>query len=145
MRKFLAGVSKVNITPPVGIPLSGYTARKDVSQGIHDELYAKALVLDNGERTLAIITTDLLGFYWDFVDKIRGLIRKRTNIGKDAILISATHTHSAPDTLCGLYSQGEASISWMDVLAQKIASCAYVAWKNRKEAQIGIGKGWWMG
>jgi len=100
-----AGAAKVNITPPVGIPLSGYTARKDVSQGIHDELYAKALVLDNGERILAIITTGLLGFYEDFVDKIRGLIKERTGIDKDDILVSATHTHSAPDTICGLYSQ----------------------------------------
>jgi len=136
-----AGAAKVNITPPVGTPLSGYTARKDVSQGIHDELYAKALVLDNGERTLAIITTDLLGFYGDFVDKIRGLIKERTNVDKGDILVSATHTHSAPDTLCGLYSRGKASDSWMDVLAQKIAGCAYMAWRNRREAQIGVGKG----
>jgi len=136
-----AGAAKVNITPPVGTPLSGYKARRDVSQGIHDELYAKVLVLDDGERALAIITADLLGFYEDFVDKIRNLIRKRTNIDKEAILVSATHTHSAPDTLCGLYSQGKASDSWMDVLAQKIAGCAYLAWRNRREAQIGVGKG----
>ena len=136
-----AGAAKVNITPPVGIPLSGYTARKDVSQGIHDELYAKALVLDNGERILAIITTGLLGFYEDFVDKIRGLIKERTGIDKDDILVSATHTHSAPDTVCGLYSRGKASDSWMDVLAQKIAGCVYMAWRNRREAQIGVGKG----
>ncbi|MCD6231294.1 neutral/alkaline non-lysosomal ceramidase N-terminal domain-containing protein [Candidatus Aerophobetes bacterium] len=141
MKKFLAGAAKVNITPPVGAPLSGYTVRKDVSQGIHDDLYAKALVLDNGEKVLAIVTTDLLGFYDNFVDKVRNLIKKQTGIDKNNILISATHTHSAPDTLYGLYSQGRSSDSWMDVLAQKIAGCVYMAWRNRKEARIGTGKG----
>ena len=136
-----AGAAKVNITPPVGTPLSGYTTRKEVSQGIHDELYAKALVLGDGERTLALITTDLLGFYGDFVDKIRDLIKQRTKIRKGDILVSATHTHSAPDSICGLYSREKASDSWMEVLAQKIAGCAYMAWRNRKEAQIGVSKG----
>jgi neutral ceramidase len=136
-----AGAAKVNITPPVGTPLSGYTARKNVSQGIHDELYAKALVMNNEEGTLAIITADLLGFYGDFVNKIRGLIKEQTGIDKDNILVSATHTHSAPDTICGLYSRRRTSDSWMDVLAQKIAGCAYMAWRNRKEAQIGVDKG----
>lgn len=46
-----AGAAQVNITPPVGIPQRGDARRKDVAQGIHDDLYAQALVLDDGQTS----------------------------------------------------------------------------------------------
>ena len=51
-----AGTARVNITPPVGAWLSGYDARTLPSQGVHDELYGKALVLADGQTRLAILT-----------------------------------------------------------------------------------------
>ena len=50
MGKLKAGFSKVDITPPVGIYLSGYILREGPSQGVHDNLYARALVLDDRKR-----------------------------------------------------------------------------------------------
>jgi len=50
------GCAKVNITPPVGAWLSGYGGRDKPSDGIVDELYARALVLDNGINSIAIIS-----------------------------------------------------------------------------------------
>jgi hypothetical protein len=49
------GVAKVNITPPIGFNLAGFGARVKPSDDIADELYAKALVLDDGRNTLAIV------------------------------------------------------------------------------------------
>ena len=55
-----AGVAKRDVTPPIGGRLYGYGARGDnVSTGVHDPLYAKAIVLSDGSTKLAIVTLDL--------------------------------------------------------------------------------------
>lgn len=54
-----AGFAKVDITPPSGVWLSGYASRKKPSDGISDELYAKSLVLDDGQNKIAIVSADL--------------------------------------------------------------------------------------
>ncbi len=57
--ELLAGSASVDITPPIGGRMYGYGARgTDVSEGVHDSLYAKALVLENGEGRLAIVALD---------------------------------------------------------------------------------------
>jgi hypothetical protein len=50
-----AGVAKVDITPPVGVPLWGYELRD--STGTLDPLYARVLVLEAGEKRLALVAT----------------------------------------------------------------------------------------
>ena len=55
------GVASASITPPVGVPMAGYGARKGVSKGIHDDLYAKAIVFDEGDMKAALIRCDLIG------------------------------------------------------------------------------------
>ena len=52
------GCAKVNITPPLGIPLIGSYGKP--SDDIIEELYAKALVLNDGRTTIAIVSVDLL-------------------------------------------------------------------------------------
>ena len=54
-----AGVARATITPPVGIDMSGFAGREP-SLGIHDELYATALVFEEGEERVALVTCDLL-------------------------------------------------------------------------------------
>src|SRR5688500_17165820 len=59
-----AGVGKAEITPPVGTPLGGYgnaLLPGRPAEGVHDPLFAKALVLDDGARRVAIVATDLIG------------------------------------------------------------------------------------
>ena len=58
--EFLAGTAKADITPPVGGLMYGYGARgTNVSTGVHDPLYAKAIVLDDGTTKLTIVALDL--------------------------------------------------------------------------------------
>ena len=53
-----AGISEVNITPPVGVSMCGFAGRGGPSAAIHDELFARALVLDSGETQVAIVGAD---------------------------------------------------------------------------------------
>ena len=84
--RLTAGVAAVDITPPVGTPLGGYGARHGrPSTGVHDRLYAKALVLDNRSERIAIVTCDLIGvsrftlLRWFAEGKVEEVPRSRRN------------------------------------------------------------------
>ncbi len=66
--QLLVGVSEVNITPPVGLPMDGYMARSGVSRGIHDPLLAQVLVLDDSHMRMAIVALDVLAVSAQFSD-----------------------------------------------------------------------------
>jgi len=55
------GVSSGLVTPPVGVPMAGFGARTEVSQGVHDDLHAKILLMESGRRRAALVTLDLVG------------------------------------------------------------------------------------
>ena len=131
------GVSSVNITPPIGVPMAGYAARKGPSIGIHDDLYAKAIVFDDEETKAALIRCDLLWLEKDFIEKTRRLIESEIGIAGRNILITCTHTHSGPIT-DPLFPELEA---WMDVLSRKIKGAVFAANRELRDAKIGFGKG----
>jgi len=150
-----AGVAKVNITPPVGVPMSGYAARKEPSQGVHDELYAKALVLDDGKQRIAMVISDLLYLDEDFTESVRRLTEESTGIGGQNVMVAVTHTHAGPVGCClnlmyrledeGVVNRIKGMRSLVEdlrsVLERKIAGAIYVAAQNMMDAKIGVGKG----
>lgn len=90
------GVSSRIITPPIGIPMAGFSARTEVSQGIHDDLYAKILLLEENDVRIALITLDLIGLNRDEIDKLREIVGKELGVSSKEIMISCSHTHSGP-------------------------------------------------
>jgi len=138
-----AAIQRVIITPPIGTPLGGYAARKSVSQGIHDDLYATAMVLQRGTDVLAIVTADLIGFPREVVEKIRKSVQKYADIPPVNVLIAASHTHSGPDLLFGY--QGLASRAYTEVLIETIVGAICAGRKNLHPVEIGIGQGWLEG
>ena len=86
------GTAKLDITPPVGIRMSGYSSRKDPSEGIHDPLYARFLVMDVDGYRVGIITCDLIGY---MNKNILDIAREQLNIPH--LLICSSHTHSGPN------------------------------------------------
>ncbi|MBS1707290.1 MAG: hypothetical protein JSS65_01065 [Armatimonadetes bacterium] len=84
----------VDMTPPEPLPLGGYTARKGaLSQPGGDHLYARAVVLSQGRKKLAVVSFETLTIPESLVDEVRANIPK----GIDLCLV-ATHTHCAPDS-----------------------------------------------
>src|SRR5215467_2574740 len=73
------GVAKVEITPPLGIPMAGYYHERG-ADGVLDPLYSKAMVLESvGERT-ALVVLDLISIRRVITDKARAAIEKSTGI-----------------------------------------------------------------
>ncbi len=98
MREFKSGVGLADITPPVGLPMMGYSEKeRDVGNtGIHDPLYAKALVLSDGDCKIAIVNCDLAGFDLELSQKIQNLVESNSDILGRNVLLGCTHTHCGP-------------------------------------------------
>ncbi|MFP4384135.1 MAG: hypothetical protein ACLFSE_08800, partial [Spirochaetia bacterium] len=69
--------------------------------GVHDDLWARAIVIDDGNTTVGLVVLDSIGIFHGEVMKIRQAV-KQAGLGYDHIIITATHNHEAPD-LMGLW------------------------------------------
>jgi hypothetical protein len=87
------GRAAVKITPPEGAPMAGYYYDRG-ADGVHDDLHAKAIVMETGATRAALVACDLGSLPREFVDRARALIRKDTGI--EHVMISATHSHTGP-------------------------------------------------
>jgi hypothetical protein len=93
-----AGVAKIEITPTGGgVYLGGYDARTSPATGVHDPLFARALVLECGDQRMAIVSLDLIWFPSERVAR-----EAKDRLGVGLVLTAASHSHSTPDLL---YSQ----------------------------------------
>ena len=96
MSTFQAGAARVVITPPIGVPLSGYFAaegRKETAREVHDDLYARALVMNDGKSTVAIVTTDLIGLGVEELAAVRKIVRRDTGIAPEHLVLALSLIH----------------------------------------------------
>ncbi len=91
-----AGAFCVDITPPVGWRRAG-GYREEISTGVHDPLYAKALVFRQGPERAALVVCDLCSIGREVSDLVRRRASERTGIPFSNIVIVATHTHGGPE------------------------------------------------
>jgi hypothetical protein len=89
------GVAMANINPPLGIGLAGYYSERG-AEGVVDNIYAKAAVLDDGKTKVALVVCDLISMPRYVVVEARRLIEQQTGISGGNVMISATHSHTGP-------------------------------------------------
>lgn len=140
--KLLAGAATSNITPELGIDIVGGFLPFPATH-IHDELYARCLVLDDGQTKIALVVCDLLGVHRSVLVEARQLIEKATGIPAGNIMISATHTHSAANAIGatprGFYSDQEPT-DYQRFVAHRIADGVQRAMNLRRPAEIAFGQ-----
>ncbi len=93
----LVGTSSVKITPPLGIPMAGYFHNRG-AQGVHDDLYAKTLVMEKDGVRAALVVCDLIEIPRRVTDSVRARIDKDLRVPAGNVMISATHAHTGPVT-----------------------------------------------
>lgn len=104
MSNLLAGSASVDITPDQPVPLSGYPTnvaspsyrdgpRPELSEGVRDPITVRTLIVSDGESTVGIIASDLLNVCHEFSRDIR---EAAVDLGINEVVVTATHTHSAP-------------------------------------------------
>jgi len=131
-----AGFAKTDVTPRVGVELSGfgpYLNRRSI--GVRDKLWARAMALSDGSKTLIVVSCDLLGLDGDFVSQVRQLITQETGVGPENIMVHCTHTHSGPATRL-IYGWGQIDAPYMNILPGRIARACVEAVKNQVDARL---------
>ena len=92
------GYNRQDIMPDGNVPLGGYgQTQTRISKNFIDYLYATCLAFQQGEETVLVFAMDLIGCYGSWANSVRDAISQETGIAYEKILVSASHTHSAPD------------------------------------------------
>ena len=113
--KLRAGVAREVISPPKGIYLIGYGDRAKGNAGVHDDLTATALVLDDGRERLALVACDLLCLNEFVVDRVQAQVGEGT-----PVVICCSHTHAGPIAYAD-YGSGRARRAYVNTLVERIA------------------------
>jgi neutral ceramidase len=126
---YRAGLARIDITPPVGHPMGGYSERKQGATGTHDPLYATVLVIESGEESLALVTCDLRSFV---STRVGELAKERFGIKRT--IIGVSHTHSGPLTW-------EARTSWYPLAEDKMVEAIGKAKREMFPARLAMSTG----
>lgn len=143
---FRAGAAMSNITPPLGAGIVGNFGNPPPAEHIHDQLHARCLALDDGETRLVIVTVDNVGINREVFDEAKRLIKEKTGLPKERMLMSSTHTHSATSA-SGIgpnrrgWRNGQPLDDYQAFVAQRIADGVRTAMNNLQPARIGWGVG----
>jgi hypothetical protein len=135
-----AGAARIDITPPPGLDLTGFIARTNPSTGVRDPLYARALVLDDDDHQIALVSCDVIGLDAGFVEDARSRITLATDIAGPQVLLVGTHTHGGPATMA-LQDCGTSDPGYLTDLQVRIAQVAQQAQTRLQPATLAAGRG----
>ena len=130
-----AGAAAIDITPkeyPVNMP-GGFGL--NLAEKSHDSLHARALVLDDGKTTLAIVLVDNLGVAAKVCEEAKLLASRKCNILPERILISSTHTHSAPPS--NVLDGSKPEVAYRTLLVEGIVEVIVKAHAALRPAEVG--------
>ncbi|MEX2137924.1 MAG: neutral/alkaline non-lysosomal ceramidase N-terminal domain-containing protein [Pirellulales bacterium] len=143
------GIATVKITPEEPLQMAGYASRTRPFERVNDDLYAKALALEDADGHRAvIIATDLIGFKAAIAEPICRQITEKTGLARDQILLNSIHTHSGPTlSLDPEPREGfpaddaRKTAAYTRALQEKIVDLAARALADLKPARLSAGSG----
>ena len=146
--KLMAGAAAVTITPGVvgGVPeypdgspvyLGGYGSWPEPATYVHDDLYARSLVLSSGRKTIVLVVLDIVGLFWPQVELIRDDVEGLYGIDRDYVIVATTHSHASPDTL-GLWTYFPPGVNdaYLEYVRERTVECVGDALENMDPARI---------
>ncbi|MBP5641269.1 MAG: neutral/alkaline non-lysosomal ceramidase N-terminal domain-containing protein [Victivallales bacterium] len=132
-----AGFSRIDITPRVGVELTGYLPWPlRASKGVLAPLEARGIALKLGESKACIVCCDLCLLSPDVAEKtVQAVLKKLPFLTRDNLMVLCSHTHSAPST-CYDIGNGMPDPVYMELLPHKIALAAAKAFENMTEVTV---------
>ena len=139
MSVLAAGVARVNITPPIGIAMTGFAGRGP-AEGIHDNLTATVLALESDDAQAIVIAADVLYFSAAFCNEVRAEIGRRLGVAPHNVLLCGSHTHYGPEMGVS-ESEGQADdvVAYLRNLKFLLAGAAKAAFAAVQSVQVGFG------
>ena len=138
MSPLRAGAAKATITPPCGYTMGAWGLRQGRSTGVHRDLFARALYLDDGSKQAAILSLDIAGMAPEAVKLIRARVERLTGLSPEALLISSTHNHTTPNFITEI--PPELGV-YTSVFAETSTGAVYQAMHAQEPARVGFGSG----
>ncbi len=133
-----AGAAKSCITPQLGITINGGIG-PGTARHIHDDLFVRALVLDDGTTRLAFAVVDTCLVDQPVFDEAKALVQRHTGLPPAQVMMSASHTHSA-GAVCGVHLS-DPDPGYRAWLPGRIANAVRCAVNNLAPAEIAWGSG----
>lgn len=146
---FEAGVARVRITPPTPFWMSGYAARTRPSDGVLQDLWAKALAVRDGEgHRVVIVSTDLIGLSRVISTDVVARVGERFGLDPSQILLNSSHTHCGPlvwqnlPVLLDLDAEDERAVeTYGRGLADRLVGVVGAALDDLAPARLAVGHG----
>src|SRR6058998_278380 len=136
-----AGLAGIDITPTTPVMLVGYSSRKELSQGVHDPLFARAVAFEQNQQRLVLVAVDNCGFCNSTAEPLRKAVLTASGLKPSELFLCATHTHSAP--ALGLDSQKSHSnnVQYTQWLQSKLVEVVRQALEHLGPIEAGVGSG----
>ena len=136
-----AGIAKVEITPDKPVRLYGYSSRKTLSEGVHDPLYARAVVFENNGKNVVIVSSDLGSYGGEVFSSIQKSILDKFNLKESELFLSAIHSHSSPILSLDKERVHQNNVEYVETLKRKLLTVIGEAFNNLKSVHTGVGVG----
>jgi neutral ceramidase len=139
MSVLMVGCGAANITPALGVFMAGYFHERNAT-AVHDELYARALVFDDGDTKAAILVCDIICIPTEIVAQVRAAVERETDIPGGHVMVSATHTHTGPRTRSSRIQEEEGPTrEWLASFPDRAAQAVVEATGNLEPCQVAGG------
>ena len=122
--------------------LYGYASRKTPSEGIHDHLFARAVVFENSGKKLVMVSTDIGSYTDTLYAVIKKSIMEKFGLKDSEFFLAAIHSHSSPVVSLDLKKMHENNVQYTQSLQQKLITVVGDALKNLKPVNTGAGVGY---
>jgi neutral ceramidase len=137
-----AGIARIDITPDIPVMLYGYASRKTPSEGIHDHLYARAVIFENSGRKFVMISTDIGSFTDTLYSVIKKSIIEKFSLKDSEFFLAAIHSHSSPVVSLDIKKIDVNNVQYTKALQQKLLTVVGDAFMNLKPVNTGAGIGY---
>ena len=139
-QKLLLGVSRRNITPPIGTPLAGY-APDWFSESVNDDLTATVFCFEQDGKRALLVSLTLLSIATKIAGEMRVEIEKKFGIPKEAVILHTIHNHSGPNTNIS-HGWGDTNTEYIEtILTPAIHAATEEALANMKSVSMAITQG----
>jgi len=143
-----AGAISVDVTPPPGMPMGGYSIMANSGKGFRTRLKARVIYLNDGQgNSTALVQTDLTAGSLLVQHKVVESVAKKTGLNASDIVITASHSHSAPvnhfenDFYNKHMSNGQGlEEEFLAFISQRIADGIIMAYEQRRPAKVATGR-----
>ncbi len=145
------GAARTDITPPPGFPMGGFASAGKISHGYWMRLHARAIYIEDADgRALVLVACDLWSIAAGLADRVASLVAEHAetaHLGRDQILLAASHTHHSPGNFSSspaLNFLASPKVGFdrrlFDFLAQSIAVAIRDASASARSARMYVGE-----